>query len=93
MILSRTLARRRIAANEAPSFRAAWAPVAVDIALISLLLAALWQPVLTAIFVADLSLVWTILVLLVVIYLPFQIVVVFATIWAVRSRWIEKDTQ
>ena len=39
MILSRIIARRRIAAGTQPSFVAAWWPVAADIAIISLVLA------------------------------------------------------
>lgn len=93
MILSRIIARRRIAAGNQPSFIAAWGPVLADIAIISALLAMLWQPLLTAIYVAGLPLYGTILVLLFAIYLPFQIVAVISTIWAVKSRWIEEDSK
>ncbi|WP_019953487.1 hypothetical protein [Yoonia vestfoldensis] len=91
MILSRSLARKRIAAQTLPSFRAAWAPVAFDIVAIVLVLAVIWQPVLTMIYVAHLGLALTILVLFTVIYVPFQVVAIVSTIWAVRSRWTEKD--
>ncbi|MFN3663041.1 hypothetical protein [Yoonia sp.] len=93
MILSRIIARRRIAAGRQPGFIAAWGPVLADIAIIAALLAVLWQPILTAIYVAHLPLYGTILVLLFTIYLPFQIVVVISTIWAVKSRWIEEDSK
>ncbi|MBR2655431.1 MAG: hypothetical protein IKD58_02880 [Loktanella sp.] len=93
MILSRIIARRRIAAGTQPSFVAAWWPVAADIAIISLVLAMLWQPLLTLVYVASLPLYGTILVLLFAIYLPFQIVVIIATIWAIKSRWIEEDSK
>jgi hypothetical protein len=89
MILSRTLARRRIAAGVTPSFRAAWLPVIFDMALIAGVLALVWQPLLAAL--AGLSLGWTIVTLLLAIYLPFQIIAIAATIWAVRSRWQQKD--
>ena len=93
MILSRTLARRRLAAGRQPTFLMAWGPVAADIAMIALLLAMLWQPILTAVYVADLPLAGTIAVLFFTIYLPFHIVVVISTIWAVKSRWIEEDSK
>jgi hypothetical protein len=90
MILSRTLARRRIAAGDILSFRAAWAPVAFDTVAIVVVLAVIWQPVLTMIYVANIGVIAAILVIFMVIYVPFQIVVTLSTIWAVRSRWSEK---
>ena len=90
MILSRTLAKRRIAAGERPSLRAAWTPVAVDVIVIGLLLAALWQPALTFIYLMQFSLFWIVLFLMVLIYAPLQIVIIISTIWAVRSRWDDK---
>ncbi len=93
MILSRTFARRRLAAGQQPTFLKAWGLVAADIAMIALVLALLWQPILTAVYVAGLPLVGTIFVLFFTIYLPFHIVVVISTIWAVKSRWIEEDSK
>ncbi len=93
MILSRILARKRIAAGVRPSFKAAWAPVAVDIFVIALLLAALWGPATTFIYVMGFSLPMTIMVLMLLIYAPLQIVIIVSTIAAVRSRWEEKETQ
>ena len=93
MIVSRLLARKRIAAGVRPSFKAAWLPVAVDVIVIAILLAMLWQPALTFIYVMEFSLPATIIVLMVVIYAPLQIVIIVSTIWAVRSRWEEKDTK
>ena len=93
MILSRILARKRIAAGVRPSFKAAWAPVAFDVVMIGLLLAALWGPATTFIYVMDLSLFMTILVLMVLIYAPLQIVIIVSTIAAVRSRWEDKESK
>ena len=92
MIISRLLARKRIAAGIRPSFKAAWLPVAADIVIIAILLAMLWQPALMFIYVMEFSLPLTILVLMVLIYAPLQIVIIVSTTWAVRSRWEEKDT-
>jgi len=92
MLVSRTLARKRIAAGIRPSLWHAWWPVAADVVLIAGILAALWQPALTLVYVMQLSLFWLILVLMALIYAPLQIVIIVSTIWAVRSRWEEKET-
>ncbi|WP_108815622.1 hypothetical protein [Loktanella sp. Alg231-35] len=93
MIISRILARKRIAAGIRPSFKEAWLPVAGDVLIIGVLLAALWQPALTFIYVMQFSLFVTILILMVLIYAPLQIVIIVSTIWAVRSRWEEKESK
>ncbi len=90
MGLSRILARKRIAAGVRPSFKAAWAPVAFDVAMVTVVLILLWQPTLTAIYVLELSLPLTIVALMILIYGPFQVVTIIATIWAIRSRWEEE---
>ena len=92
VILSRILARKRIAAGVRPSFKAAWAPVAFDTVVIGIVLFALWGPITTFIYVMEFSLPLTIVALMVVIYSPLQVVVIIATIWAVISRWEEKET-
>ena len=93
MILSRLLARKRIAAGVRPSFKAAWLPVAVDITMIALLLATLFLPAVSLTIVMDLTLFWRILALMLLIYAPLQIVIIVSTIWAVRSRWEEKENK
>ncbi|MEM9786667.1 MAG: hypothetical protein AAFY14_02140 [Pseudomonadota bacterium] len=91
MILSRILARKRIAAGIRPSFKAAWAPVAFDVVVIGLTLALMFLPAVSLTIVMELTLFWRILLLMVVIYAPLQIVIIVSTIWAVRSRWEEKE--
>lgn len=91
MIISRYLARKRVAAGMRPSFRQAWLPVLADTAAIGLVLSLIFLPVVSATLVMELSLVWRMVVLFVVIYMPLQIVVIFSTVWAVRSRYEEKD--
>ncbi|WP_373635141.1 hypothetical protein [Yoonia sp. SS1-5] len=90
MLISRIIARKRIAAGIRPSFKEAWLPVAADVVLISLLLALLFLPAVTLTIIMQLTLFWRILLLMVLIYAPFQIVIIVSTIWAVRSRWEEK---
>lgn len=93
MIISRTLARRRIARGERPSFKQAWWPVAADVVLVSLLLAMLFLPAVTLTLIMHLTLFWRILLLMVLIYAPFQIVIIVSTIWAVKSRWEDKESR
>ena len=91
MILSRILARKRIAAGVRPSFRSAWAPVAFDIIIIARILALMFLPAVSLTLIMELSLFWRILLLMIVIYAPLQVVIIVSTIWAVRSRWEEKE--
>jgi len=93
MILSRILARKRIKAGVRPSFKAAWLPVLFDVAVIGWLLGWLFLPAVSATMAMGLTLFWRIIFLLFVIYLPLQIVIIISTIWAVRSRWEEKETK
>ncbi|MEO1641251.1 MAG: hypothetical protein AAFU41_18610 [Pseudomonadota bacterium] len=90
MVLSRILARKRIAAGVRPSFKAAWLPVAFDVVCIGLFLAIMFLPAVSLTLIMELTLFWRILVLMVLIYAPLQIVIIVSTIWAVRSRWEEK---
>ncbi len=92
MFISRTIARKRIKAGVRPSFKAAWLPVAADIIIIALILAILFLPAVTLTIVMQLTLFWRILALMVLIYAPLQIVIIVSTIWAVRSRWEEKES-
>lgn len=91
MILSRMLARRRIAAGVRPSFKAAWLPVAFDIVVIALILALIFLPTVSLTIIMELTLFWRIFLLMIVIYAPFQVVIIVSTIWAVKSRWEEKE--
>lgn len=90
MILSRTIARRRIIEGVRPSLKGAWLPVFVDIALIGLVLAIALQPALFFVYYMQLSLVWLTVFFFVFFFVPAQIVIVISTIWAVRSRWVDR---
>jgi hypothetical protein len=93
VFISRIIARKRIKAGVRPSFKAAWLPVAADIIIIALILAMLFLPAVTLTIVMQLTLFWRILALMVLIYAPLQIVIIVSTIWAVRSRWEEKESK
>ena len=89
MILSRQLARRRIAAGTRPGWFAAWIPVAADaLALLGLMAIA---------FVASRGLffgwpVWAaVTVLVLLFFIPMQIVLITSALWAARSRWTDRE--
>lgn len=87
MILSRTLAKRRIARGERPGWFAAWGPVLADAVILLLVFALLWSPLLTLIYVMQASTGVTILVVFLVYFVPTQVVLILASLWAARSRW------
>lgn len=93
MLFSRQLARKRIAAGDRPSRRAAWVLVLADAVIIGLLLAAVWMPAVTFTYVMQMPLIWTVLFLMVVIFVPAQVVIIVSSMWAARSRWEEKDPE
>tara|TARA_R100000935_G_scaffold10685_2_gene21300 strand:+ start:1644 stop:1934 length:291 start_codon:yes stop_codon:yes gene_type:complete len=85
MILSRTLARRTIAAGVRPSWLGAWVPVICDtVILLVLLIGALWlgySPLMALPIWAR------IITLFVLFFAPLQLVLITSSMWATRSRW------
>jgi len=90
MLISRTLAKRRIAANERPSFWAAWVPVWTDLALVVLVFGGLWW-VLFGDGGAHLAV--TVLAGFALFFLPVQAVVIMSSMWAAKSRWDDGEDQ
>ncbi|MDB4213740.1 hypothetical protein N9741_02595 [Octadecabacter sp.] len=91
MILSRTLAKRRIAAGVRPSWGAAWGPVAFDAACLVFAFVILFRPfqAMTEMFNFP---VWaTATALLALGFIPIQAVLIFSSLWASKSRWFDKD--
>ena len=94
MILSRSLAKRRIAAEDRPGPFAAWWPVALDTLTILVLLALASGLVGTIAAEAGIDALWEIVGLyFLAFFVPFQAVVIVSTIWAVKSRWIGTETK
>ena len=85
MILSRHLARRRIAAGVRPGWVAAWGPVAVDALTLSATLALVFW--LAGDHVAGLPTWAAVTTLVVVFFVPVQAVLIISAFWAARSRW------
>ncbi len=87
MLLSRTLARRRIARGVRPGLVGAWGPVLVDMVAIVALLIAVTPWVARVIHRADGSGTMILVVGVVVYFVPSQIVIAMSSLWAVKSRW------
>ncbi len=90
MILSRTLARGRIARGERPGFLAAWGPVIFD-ALAFAGAAVLVWPLLRALLDGA-PLAVTVLVLTGVYFLPGQAILIVSALWATKSRWQDRGS-
>lgn len=89
MILSRTLAKRRIAAGVRPSWGAAWAPVGFDAACLLVIFALLFAPFQTATQSFNFPLWATIVALFALAFIPVQAVLIFSSLWAAKSRFSE----
>jgi hypothetical protein len=88
MIISRIVARRRVAAGVRPGWIAAWGLVALDALLLAMVFALVLPPVLGALAGPD----WVVIVVLfVLVFVPLQIVLIVSSMWAAKSRWIDLD--
>lgn len=92
MILSRTLAKRRIAAGVRPSWGAAWAPVAFDAACLIAVFVLLFGPFQTLTETLSFPLWGTIAALFALGFIPTQAVLIFSSLWAARSRFKDDAT-
>ena len=85
MLLSRTIAKGRIANRVRPSFFGAWSLVIADALLLAILFAILWSPF------RSLTMDWPIWVtsaaLFAVGFIPIQGVLIISALWAAKSRW------
>ncbi len=87
MLLSRTLARRRIARGDRPGFVAAWAPVLLDAAAILVALVAI-TPLVSDNFTRNEPPPLVVIAIAFAVYfVPSQIVIVLSSLWAAKSRW------
>lgn len=92
MILSRTLAKRRIAAGVRPTWGAAWGPVAFDAACLVFAFVLLYRPFQALTETLNFPVWATIVVLLAVGFIPTQAVLIFSSLWAAKSRFSENET-
>lgn len=87
MILSRTIARARIAQGEVPSWFGAWGLVVIDGLLTALVVWGAWGPVTAWAEARDLALPLIIGLMFAVFFIPIQGIMIFSALWAVKSRW------
>lgn len=92
MILSRTLAKRRIAVGVRPSWGAAWGPVMFDAACLIFVFVMAYRPFQTLAETFNFPLWATIAALLALGFIPIQAVLIFSSLWAAKSRWTDTDT-
>ena len=91
MIVSRTIAKRRIDAGQRPGWFAAWGLVALDALLLALVFALLWSPFRNLAESLNFPLWATIVSLLAVGFIPMQGVLIISSLWAAKSRWDDSD--
>ncbi|HKL68055.1 hypothetical protein [Salibaculum sp.] len=91
MLISRTLAQRRIAAGVRPGWLAAWGPVALDASCLVAVFALAFGPARDLVNAQELPL-WAVIAALVTLgFLPIQGVLIVSSLWATRSRWEDKE--
>ena len=88
MILSRHIARRRIAAGVRPGWFAAWGPVAVDALSLVAVLVLLLRLAGPAVF--DWPVWGAVAALVLLVFVPVQLVLGLSAFWATRSRWVDQ---
>lgn len=88
MILSRTIARKRIAAGAQPSWLEAWGLVFLD-TILFFGIAGLSAPLIVG-GLAEAKGAWVYIALFAVYFIPMQIVLITSAMWATRSRWSDE---
>ncbi|WP_458791874.1 hypothetical protein [Yoonia sp. MH D7] len=87
MLISRTLARKRVAAGVRPSGLGAWGPVIAD-AVLFFGIAGLSAPMIVG-GLAESKGAWVYAALFAIYFIPMQIVLITSSMWAAKSRWID----
>jgi hypothetical protein len=87
MIISRTIARRRIAAGVRPGWFGAWGLVLVDAVILMPVLAVVGSTVSRYFFGIN-PMHWAVIgSLIVTVFIPMQVVLITSALWAAKSRW------
>ncbi|MCF2871669.1 hypothetical protein L0664_11385 [Octadecabacter sp. G9-8] len=92
MILSRSLAKARIARGERPGWGAAWGPVMFDAACLVFAFVILYRPFQSLVETFNFPAWATAAALLALGFIPIQAVLIFSSLWASKSRWLDKDS-
>ncbi|MCB5199321.1 hypothetical protein LGQ03_08710 [Loktanella sp. TSTF-M6] len=91
MIVSRFVARRRIAAGVRPGWFAAWGLVALDALMLLAVLGLMFMPVMSLIYASQPSVIVTVGIFFVLFFLPIQVVLILSSLWAAKSRYVGSD--
>lgn len=91
MIVSRQVAKGRIAHSVRPSFFGAWGLVLADAVILGVLFVLLWSPFRT--FTADWPTWGTAAALFAIGFIPIQGVLITSALWAAKSRWVDDTNQ
>ena len=91
MILSRTLAKGRIARGERPTWRAAWLPVAFDALCLALVFILGFRPFQHLTDSMNFPTWATIAALFGLGFIPIQVVLISSSLWASKSRFKDED--
>lgn len=91
MIISRFMAKRRIAAAEHPSFVGAWGLVLADLILVGLAVVLAWMPFHAWFRVNEPPVALTIGLIFVLFFVPSQVFLILSALWAAKSRWVDID--
>lgn len=89
MLVSRTLARKNIAAGVRPTWLGAWGPVIAD-AVLFFGIAGFSAPFIVG-GLADEKGAWVYVALFAIYFIPMQLVLITSAMWAARSRWSEDE--
>jgi hypothetical protein len=92
MILSRTLAKSRIERSYRPTWFEAWCPVVFDFAIYCLYATLVLAELLPRLRSEQSSDAVTVLLFLALLFIPLQVTMILSSLWASKSRWLEKDT-
>ena len=91
MILSRTIARRRIAAGVRPGWFAAWGLVAFDAVCLAVIFALAYTPFRSIAEGFNFPVWATVVALFALCFIPMQGVLIMSSLWAAKSRWSDDE--
>ena len=91
MILSRTLAKQRMAADVRPSFVGAWGLVLIDLLLVGLLVWLTFPLFYQWATVNKPNPATTIGLIFILFFVPTQFFLILSALWAAKSRWVDME--
>ncbi|SMY08127.1 hypothetical protein [Flavimaricola marinus] len=90
MVTSWLIGRGRVASGVRPSWLAAWGLVAFDFAALLAVFALIFPPLMSYVYAAQPGALATVAIMFMVFFVPMQLVLITASIWASKSRWQDR---